>query len=65
MNWKAFWWKVGKGMTSGVTASTAALSFTDGGPSKYLYGLLGAAISGAIHGLTNAMDQIKPKGVTE
>jgi hypothetical protein len=65
LNWRAFWWKLAKGTFSGLTSSTIALSFTDGGPTKYLLGLLGAAISGTIHGATNALDQIKPKEVVE
>lgn len=65
MKWQAFFWKLSKGFLSGLSGSMAALTFVPGEPSKYFYAILGAAISSLIHGGSNAIDQLKPKGLAE
>lgn len=62
---KMFLWKLAKGFLSGLSGSVATLTFVDGEPSKYWLAVLGAAVGALIHGGANAIDQLKPKEISE
>lgn len=62
MDWKAFWYKVIKGGIGGAAASLAALQLAGVPHEKYIPVLVATAITGALHGITNAMEQKKAEG---
>lgn len=59
MNWKQFLYKVAKGAASGALAGVAAVNLASIQQNQIVSVMTAAAIGGAIHGVTNAIEQQK------
>lgn len=59
MDWKQITQKVIKGAVTGALAAITGLSMVGIPPEKMGAALVGAALSGALHGIANALEQKK------
>lgn len=60
MNWKSFLYKIIKGAVSGVTATAGAMLMSGIPMTGHAWAILGGSVaSAALHGATNAMEQMK------
>lgn len=59
MDMKEFWYKLMKGAVTGAISSLTAISLVGVPSEKYLWAIVGAALSGALHGASNALEQKK------